>query len=208
LIAPKPSSEPSPATLTVSSPPSVAVTAPAAPSPALPIASAKQGVVHGRDKRLAVYQLAAAMIAAALFAMIPAVWDVLEYLRIPNSPFVARWAIVLLMLSLVQIGYSVYLVQIPDWATVWVITLYALAMAAVYAMVFGLTLITSTDGALVGALQLHDKVAGGQAALWCLCMASVFTLLAFFAGRISVRWHRTEMLLHRVGYVPRQSSRL
>jgi hypothetical protein len=144
------------------------------------------------------------MIVAALFAMIPGVWDVIEHLTIEDSPYVARWAFLLLALGLVQIGYSVYLIQLPDWTTVWVVTLYALAMAAIYAMVFGLTLITSTDGTLVGVLQLHDKVAGGQAALWCLCMASLFTLLAFFAGRMSVRWRRAELVLHSVGLTPGQ----
>jgi hypothetical protein len=162
----------------------------------------RHGVVHGSDKRLAVYQLSAAMIAAALFSMIPAVWDVLEHLSIPESQYVARWAFLLLALGLVQLAYCVYLMQLPDWTTVWVITLYALAMAAIYAMVFGLTLITSTDGTLVRALQLEGMVAGGQAALWCLCMSSLFTLLAFFAGRMSVRWHRAELVLHSVGLTP------
>jgi len=175
--------------------------------PVTPEPPKRHGVIHGWDKRLAVYQLAAAMIAAAVFAMIPGAWDVVEHLTIPESPFVARWAFLLLTLGLVQIGYSVYLIQLPDWTTVWVITLYALAMAAVYAMVFGLTLITSTDGTLVGALQLEDKVAGGQAALWCLCMASLFTLLGFFAGRMSVRWHRAELVLHSVGLAPSQPNR-
>ena len=167
----------------------------------------KHGVIHGRDKRIAVYQLAAAMIAAGLFAMVPGIWDVVEHLTIPESQFVARWAFLLLTLGLVQMGYSVYLIQLPDWTTVWVVTLYALAMAAIYAMVFGLTLIASNDTALVSALQLQDKVAGGQAALWCLCMASLFTLLAFFAGRMSVRWHRAELVLHSVGLAPGQASR-
>ena len=126
----------------------------------------RHGVIHGRDKRLAVYQLAAAMIAAALFSMIPGAWDLVEHLTIPDSPHVARWAFVLLTLGLVQIAYSVYLIQLPDWTTVWVITLYALAMAAIYAMAFGLTLIASTDGTMVRALQIEEKVAGGQAALW------------------------------------------
>lgn len=154
-----------------------------------------------------VYQLAAAVLAAAIFAMVPAVWDVVEYLRIPDSPYIARWAFLLLMLGLVQIGYGVYLIQLPDWTTVWVITLYSLAMAAIYAMVFGLTLITSTDGTLVAALQLQDKVAGGQAALWSLCQASLYTLLAFFAGRMSVRWHRAELVLHSVGLSPSETMR-
>jgi hypothetical protein len=69
------------------------------------------------------------------------------------------------------------------------------ASAALYAMALGLTIISGEDGWMVRFLQLHDKVAGGKAALWCLCMMSVMTLLAFFAGRISVRWRQAEAVL-------------
>jgi hypothetical protein len=159
-------------------------------------------MVHPRDKRIAVYQLAAALIVAALFAVAPAVWDVIDYLRFPDAVFVAHWAMALLLLCVIQLGYGVYLIQLPDWSSVWVVTLFSLAMAALYAMVLGLTLLSSTDGALVRLLQLTDKVEGGKAALWSLCMASLFTLLAFFAGRMSVRWRKAERMLTRAGLVP------
>jgi hypothetical protein len=147
----------------------------------------------------AVYLLAGAMAGAAVFGMIPAVWDVADYWRLADSQFVARWALVLVGLGLVQIAYAVYLVQLPDWTSVWVVTLHSLALAALYAMVLGLVFISREDGAIVRALQLSDKLAGGQALLWCLCMVSICVILAFFAGRLSVQWHKAETLLRRAG---------
>jgi hypothetical protein len=47
-------------------------------------------------------------------------------------------------------------------------------------------------------LQLADKLAGNKAALWCLAMVSVSTILAFFAGRLSARWHKAELLTRQV----------
>jgi hypothetical protein len=147
----------------------------------------------------AVYLLAGAMAGAAVFGMIPAAWDVADYWRLADSQFVARWALVLVGLGLVQIAYAVYLVQLPDWTSVWVVTLHSLALAALYAMVLGLVFISREDGAIVRALQLSDKLAGGQALLWCLCMVSISVILAFFAGRLSVQWHKAETLLRRAG---------
>jgi hypothetical protein len=97
------------------------------------------------------------------------------------------------------LAYAVYLFQLPDWATVWVVTMFQLLLAAGYAAVLGMVLISDGDGFLVGpsGLQLADKLAGGKAALWCLCMVSVATILAFFAGRMSVRWRQAERMLHR-----------
>jgi hypothetical protein len=148
-------------------------------------------------RTLAVYQLAVALAAAALFSVVPAVWDVVEYLQFAESPFVARWALGLSFLGVVQLAYAVYLFQLPDWTTVWVVTLFSLMLAAIYAGVLGLVLLTPADGFLVGShgLQLADKLAGGKAALWCLCMVSLWTILAFFAGRQSTSWHKAEMML-------------
>jgi hypothetical protein len=154
------------------------------------------------SRTLGVYQLAAALVVAALFSVAPAVWDLIEYVRIDDldAPFVARWALVLFFVGIVQLAYAVYLFQLPDWATVWVVTIFQLLLAASYAAVLGMVLISDGDGLLVGqyGLQLADKLAGGKAALWCLCMVSVATILAFFAGRMSVRWRQAERVLQSV----------
>ena len=148
-------------------------------------------------RTLAVYQLALAVAAAAVFSVVPAVWDVVDFLRTVETTFVARWALALFFLGVVQLAYAVYLFQLPDWTTVWVVTLFSLVLAAVYAAVLGLVLLSPLDGLLVGdqGLQLADKLAGGKAALWCLCMISLSTVLAFFAGRLGASWHRAEMML-------------
>jgi hypothetical protein len=173
------------------------------PPPVEEVEQALSPVVHPlapeRENRLAVYQLVAALVAAALFSVAPAVWDVIEYVQIPESQFVARWALVLLLLGGVQVAYALYLVQLPDWTTVWVVTIYSLVLAAIYAAVLGLVLISREQGLVVNALQLADKLEGGKAILWCLCMVSLSTILAFFAGRLSARWHKTEMLLRSSG---------
>jgi hypothetical protein len=151
-------------------------------------------------RTLAAYWLSAALVAAALFSVAPAVWDVVEFLQIAESQFVARWALVLFFLGVVQLAYAVYLFQLPDWATVWVVTLFSLVTAGIYAGVLGLVLLSPADGFLVGrqGLQLADKLAGGQAALWCVCMVSVSTILAFFAGKLSSRWRQAELMLRAI----------
>ena len=156
------------------------------------------------SRTLGVYQLAAALVAAALLSVAPAVWDIVEYLRAEelDTPFVARWALVLLFLGIVQLAYAVYLFQLPDWSSVWVVTVMLLLLAAAYACVLGMVLTSDANGFLVGpqGLQLADKLAGGKAALWCLCMVSLTTILAFFAGRMSVQWRRAEKIMRLAGF--------
>jgi hypothetical protein len=173
----------------------------AAPPVVSNLPPAPQAVLLGADRGnvWAAYQLAAAIVIAALFSIAPAVWDVIEYAQVPEGQFIARWALALFLLGAVQLAYAAFLVQLPDWTSVWVVTIYSLSLAAVYAAVLGLVLLTSEHGLVVTALQLSDKLAGGKAVLWCLSMVSVSTILAFFAGRLSTRWHRMEGTLRGAG---------
>jgi len=153
----------------------------------------------------AAYALAAATIAAALFGVTPAVLEVVEYVRFSDAPgatFVARWALVLLLLGLVQGAYGVYLLLTPDRISVWVVTMVLLGVAAVYAMGLAIAVVANADGWVAGnsGLQLGDELPGGRAALWCLCMVSVCTILAFFAGRLGFRWWHVEMLKRRAAH--------
>lgn len=175
-------------------PPPVAIASP----PPLP-ATVAAPLGTDRGNTWAAYQLAAALIVAALFSVAPAVWDVIEYAQFPESQFVARWALVLFLLGVVQLAYAAFLVQLPDWTSVWVVTIYSLLLAAIYAAVLGLVLLSDETGIVVAALQLSDKLAGGKAVLWCLSMVSISTILAFFAGRLSARWHRMEGTLRGAG---------
>jgi hypothetical protein len=174
---------------------------PLMPPPFVPAPVIAANLAADAARTLAAYQLAGALAAAALFGVVPAVWDVVEFLRTADSLFVARWALLVFFLGVVQLAYAVYLFQLPDWTSVWVVTLFSLALAAVYAAVLGLVLLSPPDGFLVGnsGLQLADKLAGGKAALWCLCMISLSTILAFFAGRLGASWHRAEMMLRIAG---------
>ena len=173
-------------------------TAVAVESPPLPAAWTKPEIVHlGADhgRVLAAYVLAGVLAVAALFSMAPAAWDVAEYIQFPETAFVARWALVLFFLGIVQMAYAVYLFQLPDWTSVWVVTIYSLLSAGIYAALLGLVVISREDGVIVSGLQLADKLAGGKAALWCLSMISLSVILAFFSGRLSLHWRKAESML-------------
>jgi hypothetical protein len=157
--------------------------------------------------------LAAALLAAALLSSAPAVWDVMEYFRDvdPVEPHgIARWALLVLLLATVQIAYAFYLFQLPDWTSVRIVTLHALAMAAFYALALGGVLVSGAGSWVVGpdGWQLADQLAGGRAALWCVAMVSLSSVLAFFAGRLAMRWRRAESIVRQAGLSVGQASSL
>jgi len=140
-------------------------------------------------------QLAVGLLVAALFSCGPSAIDLVDYWRNPEEQFVARWALLLLALGLLQAAFALYVWQLADWTSLWVLTIVSLAVASGFAMMLGVILVAGQESQLMTALQLQDRLIGNKAQLWCLCMIAVYTVLAFFAGRACTFWHRREQLL-------------
>ena len=154
-------------------------------------------LVPAASQQLAAWALSLSLAAAALFGAAPAIWDLIQYAHAAEPTFVPRWALALIAVGIVQFAYAVYLAQLPDWTSGWIVTLVSLALAALYAGMLGITLIAGADSSIIRALDLGEVVPTGRAAMWCLCMTTILTTLAFFAGRSSFRWKAAES---RQGY--------
>lgn len=160
------------------------------PDPHPPPITILQGVQPTNSQRHTVWQLAATLAAVALLSIGPSLWEITDYLRSDSGLAVASWAFLLLMLGVVQIASIVLLVQVPDWSSVWIVTLQSLILSAVYAAILGLTIITNGNSALVSTLDLDQQYATGKAPPWCICLAATYACIAFFAGRISAKWRK------------------
>ena len=73
-------------------------------------------------------------------------------------------------------------------------TLVALIVAALYAMFLGI-FFWGGEPALAEWLDLSEVMANGQAARWCFIMLCITSLLAYFSGRVSIRWHKAYTIL-------------
>ncbi len=195
-IQPEPKPEPelipfhAAATVVAPAAPPVAV-APATDSPASQFSFISMlGVQPTAAQRHTAWQLAAALVGATLLSIGPSLWEISDYLRTDSTLTIAPWAFLLLVLGIVQLGCIMLLVQVPDWSSVWIVTLQSLALAAVYAAVLGLTIITDGDSPLVDVLKLNAEHTNGKAPPWCVCLAATYACLAFFAGRMSMKWRK------------------
>lgn len=147
-----------------------------------------RGYEADRKQVATVRWLAAAILLTGIVGTIPAFIDVVEHALSESSEGLSRWACALLLVGLLQCAYAVYLVQLPDWSSVWVVTIFTLAIAAAYAAMFGLTLLSSDQGDFVQLFDLADRLRGGKATAWCLIMLSLMSLTSYFSGRVGTRW--------------------
>ena len=160
---------------------------PASPEPT-------QGYQADPTRRTTVYQLAAALVVAALFSTIPAFMDVMDHLQTVRSAGVSPWALLVLLASCLQVAYALYMAQMPDWSTVWVASVVNLLLATLYAMLLGVLLLADQHSQFIRLVGLADQLHAHRAASWCVIMLSLSCLLAYGMGRFSVRWHRTYAL--------------
>ncbi|MEX0818388.1 MAG: hypothetical protein WD070_02310 [Pirellulaceae bacterium] len=149
------------------------------------------GYRANRKEVATVRWLAAAILLTGLVGVVPAGIDIVEHSLSQTSGGLSRWACALLLVGVVQCAYAVYLVQLPDWSSVGVVTCVTLAIAAGYAAMFGLTLLSSDQGHFVQLLDLADRLRGGKATAWCLIMLSLMSLTSYFSGRLGVRWRNS-----------------
>lgn len=133
------------------------------------------------------HRLAWCLAALALLGVLPALGDLVEHFRSTRSTGVARWALCLLLVALVQFSYLVYLFQLPDYSSLRMVALSLLAAAMSYALLLGVSLLVGGDSDLVRYFELGDALRGGLVRLWALVMTSGSSAAALFAGRAASR---------------------
>lgn len=155
-----------------------------APSVGTPSEPAKRQTTTGyqpdADKCSTVYYLAAAMAALSLYCIAPAV----SHLNLGAAP---NWARVVVLLSLLQLAYAVWLASIPDWSTL----RSSMVIFTVVAALYGLTMTVALSTPAENPLPLDLTEVRRQAVLWCAGVVLLASLLAYGCGRAAWRWRRT-----------------
>jgi hypothetical protein len=102
-----------------------------------------------------------------------------------------RWACAALLLGFLELCYAVYLLQLPDWSSLRVVSFVTLGIAAVYAAVAGIRLLAAPGNRLMEFWELDGNVfSSSQEALWCLMLVILTGSLSYVVGRLCTQWSR------------------
>jgi hypothetical protein len=164
---------------------------------------ARHGYRPDHDKVITVRLLAIGLVLIALFGAAPAVmqFEFAKRLAASNggsTPIVKaaetdwslsqlpRWARCALVLAAMQLFYVAWMVTLPDWSTVWVVSWVFASMAAAYAAALAVLWFTPRPDLLILDLAGVEQ----QARRWCIAVTLLLCLASYLAGRTSFRWHR------------------
>jgi len=162
----------------------IAATSRASPPHAPPVTSPVLGspsrVYESRPERIRAAYLVAT-IAGALALL--GTWPALVALGHPPT---AGWVWLVLLLSLVEVAYALWLASLPDWSTLWIGMALSAGVAAVYALTLGLVMAMPASRSLPLGLDDVRSSLGS----WSLTLLVLHAGLACAAGWISSGWRR------------------
>ena len=127
--------------------------------------------------------------------------EVVSYYRDLEATNIDNWVYLLFFLSGLQLVYALYLFQLPDWSSVWVVMIVTATFATLYATFMGIALVAGEGHGFIQALELGDLQRRGYLSLWCFLMTLVTSTATYFLIRFSLRWHRayeTAMLANEI----------
>jgi hypothetical protein len=124
------------------------------------------------------YWLAVVLLFVIVFAAAPS----LTYLQLDRAP---PWAQIMLLIAGVQVAYTVWLIILPDWSSVWVGMWVFGVSAALYAG--GMGLFAMSDQAPLGV-----SGSTASATAWCGAITLVLGLLSYACGQVCVNWRRAD----------------
>lgn len=103
-----------------------------------------------------------------------------------RHPPVAGWVWLVLLLTLIEIAYALWLASLPDWSTLWVGMALGAAVAVLYALVLVAAMATPESRSLpIGLDDVRSSLGG-----WAVLLLVSHSALAYVAGWISSRWRR------------------
>ena len=149
------------------------------------------------DRKILARFYSACVFCTGIFNLVPAIYFWLTWDQVGLAPDWPRWAYLQVFIAGLHIIYAIYLYQIPDWSTLRTIAFAMLVLAMLYGVVSSGLLIGGGQGIIAHFLMLPSDLLN-QAAIWCVAMLCLATLISYLTGRESALWCRTEKLLNQI----------
>ena len=115
---------------------------------------------------------------------------------IDHSPL-PRWIYLQFFVAAIHGIYALFLFQVPDWSALRAVSVAMLIVAFGFGLVSASLLAGGGQGAAASFLGLSFDVMR-QAAIWCVAMLCLATLMCYWGGREAGNWQRAEQLLEEI----------
>ena len=131
------------------------------------------------------------LLVLSIIEMIPAVVTIFQNSQLAEPERLHHWVYLLLLAGFIQLAYSLYLWQLPDFSSLWVVSLVSLAVATLHAFLLAIRILADENHSIIAGLQLNlETLSPGKQAGWCMVVLILFGSYCYFAGRTAQRWQQ------------------
>ena len=156
------------------------------------------GVTHNKDAKSRSTFLAFSLFLVGIFSIIPAVGEFIQYANSEGTTEIHRWAAWLVFIGVMNIFYAVYVGQLADWTSVWLVSIVMIGLSVVTAtLLAGLALSNPQTSLIATQLEIAPSLKL-RAEIWLLTMLSITSLIAYLSGREAFRWKKIEKNLQAI----------
>ncbi|MDP7205550.1 MAG: hypothetical protein QGH11_08280, partial [Pirellulaceae bacterium] len=151
----------------------------------------RQGMEPDSRHRSTIAGFAIGLLVLSVIEVIPAMVSIVQNSRLDEPEDLHNWVYLLLLIGFLQLAYACYLWQLPDFSSLWVVSLSALAVATLHAFLLAIRILAAENHSIIARLQLNlETLSPGKQAGWCLIILILFGTYCYFAGRTALKWQQ------------------
>ncbi|MEE2685706.1 MAG: hypothetical protein VYB09_05300 [Planctomycetota bacterium] len=131
------------------------------------------------------------LLVLSVIEVIPAIVSIVQNGQLDEPEDLHNWVYLLLLIGFLQLAYACYLWKLPDFSSLWVVSLSALAVATLHAFLLAIRILADENHSIIARLQLNlETLSPGKQAGWCLIILILFGTYCYFAGRTALKWQQ------------------
>ncbi len=138
--------------------------------------------------------LAVCLCGLALVNMIPALIFWYDWYCAVEQVALPRWVYLQCFIAAIHFVYALYQFQIPDWSAVRAVSVTMLVFAFLFGVLSTGLLVGGGGGVLASFLGVSHTYLQ-RAAIWCVTMLCLATLVSYLGGREAANWQRSQQLM-------------
>lgn len=146
------------------------------------------------DRRMLARFLAGCLFLIAIVNIVPAVSHWYGWATIAENTPLPRWIYLQIFVGAIYTVYSIFLLQISDWSALRSVSVAMLVFAFSFGVISTGLLVGETFAGVLGIPYSLNR----RAAIWCVAMLILATLMSYWAGKESSNWRRAEKLLREI----------
>ncbi|MFP6750964.1 MAG: hypothetical protein VB855_04770 [Pirellulaceae bacterium] len=151
----------------------------------------RQGMEPDSRHRATIVGFAIGLLVLSAIEVIPALISIIQNSRLDEPEALHNWVYLLLLIGILQLAYAFYLWHLPDFSSLWVVSLSALAVATLHAFLLAIRILGDENHSIIARLQLNlETLSPGKQAGWCLVILILFGTYCYFAGRTALKWQQ------------------